>query len=624
MQPIPQKLSDDLILKSKTGEVDYRSLIKLHPDDDLKSSPASFPGRPRTFLLQPELKTAPFSCELILYDNNIFTGLIKPVSRFLRCGAGVKVILDNYIKPSAAHPNFEWKFALSRNHPDFKNLSLEQKEHLHHDTSIRDIYEPDVVIQVNDSMEEETQLTYSIEESWAAFVRASVTGQKVLVDLSQLRPNGTINSKGLMASGPIGLGKNEEEEACSFFDVYKTLFNYLSSPTVQGLLILLGTLNDTLRRGGFKRGIVTSSMSWKNRHFNEYLDVPLVSLPGGHKKGARLDPKVVKDYPLLKKIVHSCNVESLFLAKIDPTGYDNVCMGLKIVNFGTCLIHRFNIGAVEKMRHIPGWMNQVAAQLTLLHLNWRRDKPEIAKLVAPQEQDLQIGMDIMGMANALAYWKISYREFVDALHRYNDGQIPIGGELKEGAGRADQLVFYLAQGYQQSTDECDRICDLYRTPRFLRIHTPSEPAQSHSYETKDLSGFATARAIFAPPCSTTRNGCRIRRVSNHQKNVMANHGFIENAADIGPELHEELCAAFTKFVGLNGRSHGYMSFDDRREMTEERLIDFILNSDLQTKYYSEHKNFNQYYLNKKAPTLTSACDISAYDASKEECAVCAE
>ncbi len=628
----PALLKDSQILAAKRGEIDWRSLI-IQGDDDLLSTASTAPGRPRTFLLHPELGTSPFSCEMICYDNLLYEGLLLPLSRFLRCGAGVKVNLDDYQQREPAKQGFDWRFNLSEKHADYNKISAEQRKYL---VSDRD-YEPGGVfaqtleeaIFVGDTMSHDFGCSvlpgdYSIEGSWEAMITAASKGVPVLINLSYLRPHGTVNKNGLMASGPIGLGKYEKttEEACSFFSIYQQLANYLIDPALGNLLILMGTINDTLRRGGFKRGIVTTGMDWRNPFFEEYLDIPLDSLPGGHKKGARITPEILEEnnVRLISKIVKKRNQESLFLAKVKPNFFDNVCMGLGIVNYGTCLIWRLNLGKVELMSDLPAWMCRVATQLTLLHLNWRAERPDIAKLVAPQSQDLQVGLDIMGLANALAYWGVDYYSFNHSLTKYTtlpgfftDCQTP------EYLTDSDRLVFWLAEAYKASAKECDRICDLYLSPRLQRIHTASEPAQSHSYETTDLHGYHTCRAIFPPLGKMTKKGVRVRRVSNHQKNVRANHGFVESAVKVGPQLHQEVCFNFNAFVKLVGRSHDYMSFDDFLPMTEERFHDFVNDPRVDSMYYAEHNNYAQTYLSKSAPSLGSLkCD------TRSECAVCAE
>ena len=60
------------------------------------------------------------------------------------------------------------------------------------------------VINVTDSMDEGRD---SIENSWRFVSHALRYGAGVAVHLSEIRPRGTENGKGLVASGPISFGK---------------------------------------------------------------------------------------------------------------------------------------------------------------------------------------------------------------------------------------------------------------------------------------------------------------------------------------------------------------------------------------------------------------------------------
>ena len=576
-------------------EIDYlknwRDLV-APKGEDLLSSPSTAPSRVRTFLFQPQSKSLPYSCALIKYNNDLFETL-KLTSSYLRSGAGVKIVLDDFqVRTPVA--KFSWSFFLEPEHPDFKYLSPQQKEYLGFEGEW---------LYVADSMEESNEDNYSIVGSWLKFIELAEAGKNIVVNLSRLRPYGQENANGLMASGPIGMGERAREDSCSFLSIYQALADHLRCGDIGSLLKLLGTLNDTLRRGGFKRGIVTSSMHYGNPNFPAYLNVPINSLPGGHKKGARLTPEVLLNRALVNLIVEKVNTESLFLVKVKPECYDNVCVGIGLRARGTCLIWRVNLGLIPQPKDLPCWFMKATRQLALLHIYWRKENPEKAKLVAPLEKDPQIALDVMGLANALARWKITYQEFVDAISEFNDST----HHFRE-ASDAHILVFYLAKAYQASLLEADSICEEHGLGRLERIHTPAEPAQNHSYETKDLDGYTVTRSIFAP------FGRKIRRVSDHQENIVVNHGPVEVASEVGPQLHQRLCEEWTRFVGTVGRSHDYMSFDTWAAIDAAWLEDFLTRSPLWSKYYSEHENYDQYYLKKEATLI----------ARKYECQVCAE
>lgn len=556
------------------------------------------PGRVRTFLEEPHKGTTPHSCTLIVYRNDLYD-LLQFCSKSLRWGAGVKAILDEYENRTPL--NFQWGFYLPEDHPDFHLMAADQRKYYcrYFADSAIDHW---TVIKVADSMEESDGDRLSIEKSWFRFIELAEQGRNIVVDLSTLRPSGTENEKGLVATGPIGKGKQDDPDAGSFFAIYRELAKHLQRGDIGSLLEILGTVNDTLRRGGqYKSGIITSGMYWKNRHFSEYLNVPVTSLAGGHKKGTRLCPEIIGNKGLLKAIAHSATEEGTFLSKVQNTSiYDNVCMGLWLPDRGTCLIWRVNIALCRTFEEIPEAFKLATRELCNLHINWRNQVGDRAKLFAPLEEDRQIGLDILGLANALAYWGITYMDLTMAIERFIEG--------RGGRSEADRLVFFLAQAYRQSTIVADEIMRENNLPLLDRIHTV-EPSQNHAYHCQDLKGFTTARSIFAP------FGRKVRRVSNSQKNMVVKHGDVETAADIGPTLHQRFCEAWQRMMELCGRAHA-ISFDSWEPITEEWIEDW-LQSPLKTKYYTEHTRYNQEFLRKQA---IAVCDVSR----PGECLACAD
>ena len=102
------------------------------------------------------------------------------------------------------------------------------------------------VFVVQDSMEGED----GIEKSWRFVSHALRYGAGVAVHLSNLRPKGTENGKGLVASGPV-----------SFAKIYSVL-------------------NETLRRGGiYKNGAVVCHLDIDHPDLIEFITTPRHELP---------------------------------------------------------------------------------------------------------------------------------------------------------------------------------------------------------------------------------------------------------------------------------------------------------------------------------------------------------
>jgi len=622
------------------SKINPQALIEELKNKDLLNGMSTAPGRVRTFLLNPERRTTPHSCSLRVYDNNLGS-FIRLISQDLRGGSGVKVILDEYIKIKGKKGRIpELKFYLEKEHEDYKRLKGSRYE----EDYVEEIEDTDIVIKVADSMDIDNGKEVSIEKSWSELIlltNSKSSKERLIVDLSSLRPSGYTNAIGLTSTGPIGLGKEEEEdqdsdrEISSFTDIYKAIYEYIKEGSIYKFLYLLGTINATIRRGGsYKNGIITSSMIYDNPNIHEYLDVSLTLLPGSHKKGICLRPSAITNRELIDKVIDGVNSESLFLSKEKEIDKDknpftkphfNVCMGIKLSDKDTCLIYRNNLNSVECKEPediIKGYI-EVTQDIIKLHVAWREicNLERVNKIYLPLEKCRQVAIDTMGVANALQKWGVSYKEFVPALESIVQYNNPIqfdtgvkGMDLNIERDIVYRIVKSIARGYQESTRVADEMMESFGLPKLERLHT-IEPAQSHSYQ---IPGeYTTCRGIW-PPTFT-----RVRRLSDTQQNKIYYHGPVETMLDIGTELYERLCNAWQKVMNIyGGRPHG-ISYDLYTVASTEWLIRFM-NSPLNTKYYTLD---NQVGLI-KAALSNEDNDEEEYlvgtVGTKEECPICAE
>jgi hypothetical protein len=485
-------------------------------------------------------------------------------------------------------------------------MTAEQKEYFVEDWE--DDKQTDYIF-VGDSMEETTDLHYSIEDSWKEFIESAKDGHRVIVDLSQLRPQGTINAVGLEATGAVGDGRSQG----SFLAVYIALSKYLKAPSMLGLMQVLGTLNDTLRRGGlYKNGIVTSSMSYSSPYIWEYLNADITQIPGSHKKSVRVALKVLQNQSLCDLIREKVDTESVFLemdVETEDNAFLNVCVGIFLPDRGTCLLWRVNLGLCRDGQDVIASYVKVARYLTTLHLNWRKWVGDRADIYQPLELDRQIAIDPLGMANFLAAQNVSYEGMTEAMSMLVAGDPEEDMSVSENAF---QLALSFAEAFKASTEESDRLMAEAGLLPLLRIHTV-EPSQSHAYQCKDLAGRTTARAIF-PPYKRMES----RRSSVH-KPKMYNFGKVETAETVSAKDYQAFCENFFDLMKTYGRAHA-ISFDLRQECTEEWFKDFVLYSPLRAKYYSEATLQDQSYLKKQALTAVEICSLER----PGECSVCAE
>ena len=174
------------------------------------------------------------------------------------------------------------------------------------------------VFVVEDSMEGPN----GIEASWRFVSHALRYGAGVAVHLSEIRPAGTDNGQGLVASGP-----------CSFGKIYSCL-------------------NEQLRRGGvYKNGAVVLHLDLNHPDILEFVNMPRQDIPWA-KRCVDLS-NVMWDMatPKVKEaILQGIARGDIWLAKIkrDQRGdrvYANVCLEVFLKSRGTCLLEHINLGA---------------------------------------------------------------------------------------------------------------------------------------------------------------------------------------------------------------------------------------------------------------------------------------
>lgn len=547
---------------------------------------SSAPGRVQSFLFNPEQHTTPHSCTRFKWNGKL-DDLLTFTARALKGGSGVKITFGTETKLVEPRDLGDWNVYIDRFHPE--RAAIEKYGMM--------IYPYDKpsgfhnVFIIEDSIEGSN----GILDSWSRLISLA-SWDNIVLDLSNIRPAGTQNSNGLIASG-----------AESFLSIYLALATYLQTGTIDSLLKLLGVLNAVMRRGGYKKGIITSAMSSNCILIFDYLKVPIIEIEGSHKKGVILHESAFDNRELIDLIIESRNSESTFIEKPCDDGLAfNVCQGIVLSHKATCLIWRVNLGMCQ-ISEIVEAFRQTAFNICELHTTWRGRCPELAAYYASIEDDRQVGLDVMGLANLLAIEEVTYLEFAKELYLLTLNPHPIPN------CKAAEIAAAIIHGYQVAKLECDMYMLSKRLPLLDRIFTV-EPAQSHAYETVDRVGKTTCRGIFPP------TGRIVQRTSDSQENRRYFHGGVETDVMVGVKLHEQLCDLWQIVMNRTGRAHG-VSQDSWSEMTVESLQEFQRRPS-KTLYYAEAANFNQRgFLAKTVQKVDlTICDVDR----KDECLSCAE
>ena len=393
------------------------------------------------------------------------------------------------------------------------------------------------VFVVEDSMEGPN----GIEASWRYVSHGLRFGAGVAVHLSKIRSAGTDNGSGLVASGP-----------CSFGKIYSCL-------------------NEQLRRGGvYKNGAVVLHLDLNHPDILEFVNMPRHEIPWA-KRCVNLSPVMwdmaipaVRD-AILKGIARG----DIWLAKIrrDQHGeriYANVCLEVFLRSRGTCLLEHINLGACRP-EDLPGAFTAGMAELCALHPTTGVEK---TGEYLSQEDDRQVGLGMLGLANLLALEGVTYEQFGEALtaHLYPEGDYITTLEARK-------IVTQLQAGI-------DAAAEVARANNMDRAFAIA-PTASCSYRYTDRAGYTTAPEI-APPIGRT-----VDRDSSTFGVETFDYGDVETAESVGWDSYYKVVNGIMEMLTRTGLNHGY-SFNSWSDVVQydDTFIEAWLDSPQTSLYYS--------------------------------------
>ena len=542
-------------------------------------------GRVETYINHPERETYPVSCTNYRYDNDLGSCL-KYLSKALRGGAGININLADYVQPNTPLITKQWEYKIAESHADY-DASYESPTSSLIDASSEYIK----VVTVADSMEDSEGGYVSIEDSWIIFYESLVNLYSVYINLSNLRASGTTNDKGLTASGPY-----------TFLKFYEAIYLYYSEPSLTNIIKLFGTLNECIRRGGvYKNGIITFSYPSYGSYVDEYLDIPLEDIPGSGKKKLVVSNNLLKqDKPFLEMLASKVNSNNIMLVKerLNKEGKPleiNVCNGIYFKERGTCLLNHVNLGMCLTPEDVIEAFRLGMELLVDLHFKWERPDQ-----YSSANEDKQVALGVVGLANFLSFHGISYLEFTQGL------AVRVLGIPAESAN-VNKWIDALFRGYSIATD-------IAKSKGIERAFT-IEPTQSCAYRHTDLLGNTVCRNIYPPHHNVVkRRGHTVKELSKTY-----HHGLVETVPDVLEEGQENninilqlLCESWQRMMDATELSH-CISYDIYEPITSDWVLDFIENSPLWTTYYVRTGEIDMSIMDK------GMCSIN-----KDECTACSE
>ena len=390
------------------------------------------------------------------------------------------------------------------------------------------------VFNVEDSMEGPE----GIEASWRFASHALRNGAGVAIHLSDLRPKGHDNGKGLIASGAVSFGK------------------------------IYSSLNEVLRRGGkYKNGAIVLHYDLDCADIMEFITAPRAELPWVKRcVNITEDSWKAASEETKEALLFGIKSGDIWLNKIkyDNDGKrirGNVCLEVYLPSRGTCLLQHINLSACE-YDDIPRAFAEGMQQLCSLHA--RTGVGDTGEYL-PAETDRQVGLGMLGLANLLRRYGITYEQFGIALDDYNSG--------KKVRTPAYELVVAIASGVEQAAG----IARVHNMVRAFAI----APTASCSYRSKDLDGF-TATPEIAPPISRT-----VDRDSGTFGVQTYNYGDVEIASEVGWENYKRVADGIMTLLDRTGLLHGY-SFNSWSDVVtyDNAFIEEWLASPQTSLYYS--------------------------------------
>ena len=376
-----------------------------------------------------------------------------------------------------------------------------------------------------------------IEASWRFASHALRNGAGVAIHLSELDPRGFERESGVVASGPVSFGR------------------------------IYSALNETLRRGGkYKNGAIVLHIDARHNDLKEFITTPRDVLPWV-KRCVNITQEWWDDMSqeLRDLLIQGIKAGDIWLNKVKYQGTQrirgNVCLEVYLPSRGTCLLQHVNLGACS-FDQIPVAFAEGMKELCELHgKTGIGDSGEYL----PSETDRQVGLGVLGLANLLRRYGVSYEQFGRALEQYNSNKVE--------ATAAFSLVQQLADGIRDAS----LIAHQYNMVRAFAI----APTASCSYRSKDADGF-TCTPEIAPPIGRT-----VDRDSGTFGVQTYTYGDVEIASEVGWENYKRVADGIMHLYQTSGLLHGYSYnwWSDLAIMNEE-FIEEWLRSPQTSLYYS--------------------------------------
>ena len=377
-------------------------------------------------------------------------------------------------------------------------------------------------------------------------------GAGCAIHLWKLRPEGTPVTGGGVASGPVPFMK------------------------------LFSSVNETVRRGGvYKNGAITCVLKLEHPDILGFITAPRDHAPWV-KRCISIDAASWKaaSEGVKSAVLKGLKAGDIWLAKrrYDRNGemlLNNVCQEIWIKSRGTCLLSHINLGMTQVDELAEAFRYGMQ---DLCELHKQTGVNESGYYLAP-EQDRQVGLGMLGLANLLAIEDVSYEQFAEAMEwviEFHDA--PDRALILESRRLSlEPMALRIAEELHHGIQLAAAVATAYDMDRAFCI----APTASCSYNHTDRLGNVTTPEIAPPIDRYVERDSGTLGVSSHS------YGSVEVAEQVGWDVYFRAASAICTALEHTGLFHGY-SFNHWTDQIEynEDLVNCWLASDLTSMYYA--------------------------------------
>lgn len=502
-------------------------------------------GRVHNWLSEKSDDIEPVSCwvlsvnEPTKYNEFDICNLFKLLAWKLQANAGVNVVLNGIEKILQGIESVQY-LQKTRQIKTGNVIIVKNQQQL----DAVQFYNSDATVyKVADSLRLESKSSHvkfpnhiSIYDSWLVVWTALTTGSQVILDFSDVRETDDYSS-----------GKD------SFISLLKEIIELFYKPTLKQFLFVLSSINGTIKRGGFrKHGAVTTTLSNTSKLFDQYIDIPFADLPFVKKS---VEFTVKPTYAQVQKFLEKYNAGELFAEKnlgINGKGkqlHSNVCRGIALEPEDQCLIGHINAGMVTEFADIIRAFEEIT-NFVVKVFNLQQE-------LGFNNVDRQIAIGIVGLANLLRTFNISYQKFVDALIFYTDAVVFNQGvyNIKQTSLEKELiLIDNLYVGMLKSA--------IIAENNNMRACLTIEPSESCARRYKDWQGYALCPNIDPPDVvpgvgiERRHSQTGIKDENGNEIIPVFNYGAdIQTANELSDEYHFELWNRIQMLMDLTGKAH---------------------------------------------------------------------